>query len=109
MTEINPETVTEVIPSNPETVQKITSIWKENGGTDEQLDTWVRKNNNDVALDALSGDRQLAMLQVLETKKAEREAKAAENLNTVAGNAAPVPPTPNEVAGNVAESSTTPK
>lgn len=82
----------EPIPSNPETVEKIKTIWKESGGTDEQLDKWVRKNNNDVALDVLSGDRQLAMLQVLEVKKAEREKKAAENLDTVAG----PPPTTQE-------------
>lgn len=81
----------EPVPSNPETVSEIKSIWKENGGTDEQLDTWVRKNNNDVALDALTGDRQLAMLQVLKAKKAEREAKATENLNTVAGPPSSIP------------------
>lgn len=82
-----PEKPPEPVPSNPETAQKIKDIWKENGGTDEQLDTWVRKNNNDVALDVLTGDRQLAMLQVLEAKKAEREAKAKENLDKVAGEA----------------------
>lgn len=85
------ERPTEVVPSNPETISKIKNIWKENGGTDEQLDTWVRKNNDDVALDALSGDRQLEMLQVLETRKEkDREAKANENLDKVAG---PLPET----------------
>lgn len=81
------EKLPEPIPSNPETVQKIKDIWKENGGTEEQLDAWVRKNNNDVALDVLSGDRQLGMLQFLSAKKAEREAKAKENLDKVAGEA----------------------
>lgn len=82
-----PEKPPEPIPSDPETVQKIKDIWKENGGTEEQLDAWVRKNNNDVALDVLSGDRQLGMLQFLSAKKAEREAKAKENLDKVAGEA----------------------
>jgi hypothetical protein len=72
-------------PSNPEVVEKIQSIWKENGGTEEQLDTWVKKNNNNIALDDLPGDRQQAMLTVLEAKKTEREEKAKANLTTVAG------------------------
>lgn len=72
---------------DPEIVEKIRAIWKENGGTEEQLDTWVKKNNNDVGLDDLKGDRQQAMLTVLEAKKAEREEKAKANLTTVSGEA----------------------
>jgi hypothetical protein len=71
------------LPSDPEMVEKIQTIWKESGGTDEQLDIWVRKNNNSIALGNLTRDRQEAMLKVLEAKKAERESKAKDDKNTV--------------------------
>ena len=90
------EKIPEPVPSNPGTIEKIKKIWEDNGGEAAKLDAWVRKNNNGVALDALTGDRQLAMLQVLEAKKAEREAKATENLNKVAGE---MPPTKEEPEG----------
>lgn len=65
------------IPSNPATVKKIAEIWKENGGTPQQLDVWVKKNNNNVQLTQLPGDRQQAMLALLEKKKAEKTQAAA--------------------------------
>jgi hypothetical protein len=80
--------------SDPDTVKKIREIWTENGGTEEQLQAWVKKNNNDVSLDELKGDRQQAMLQVLEQKKLDREAKAKENLETVAGGDTSTEPKP---------------
>jgi hypothetical protein len=62
-------------PSNPQIIEKIQKIWTEGGGTIETLDSWVKKNNNNLSLDKLSGERQASLLQVLEAKKA---AKAAE-------------------------------
>lgn len=91
------------LESDPETVEKIRTIWKENGGTPEQLEAWVKKNNNDISLDDLKGDRQLAMLQVLEAKKAERESKANDNLNTVAGETPANPQQPPNTAETSAE------
>lgn len=77
--------VAKPIPSNPETITSIRTIWTEGGGTLEKLEDWVKKNNNGTGLGDLTGDRQQAMLLVLESKKAEREAKATANLNSVAG------------------------
>lgn len=71
--------------NDPELTKAIKKIWKESGGTPEQLEIWVKKNNNNLGLDALKSDRQQAMLTVLEAKKKERETKAAANLDTVAG------------------------
>lgn len=67
------------VPSNPETIEKIKTIWKENGGTEEKLDSWVKKNNNGVALTDLTGDRQEALLTYLEAKKAEKQNKPETN------------------------------
>jgi hypothetical protein len=63
--------------NDPDLTKAIKKIWEESGGTPEQLDTWVKKNNNGSALDDLKSDRQQAMLTVLESKKAEKEASAA--------------------------------
>ncbi len=100
----NPPDNVDEDPSNPETVTAIKSIWTENGGTDEQLDTWVRKNgsNNSLPLEELTGSRQKALLTVLEAKKADREAKANSNLETVAG-AVPSTTEPAAAATEVSE------
>lgn len=65
-------------PSNPVIAAEIERIWKEKGGTEETLVAWVKKNNNDMLLNQLSGDRQAALLTYLQKRKAEKSKKPTE-------------------------------
>jgi len=62
------------VESDPELVKKIQAIWKEGGGTEEQLTSWVKNNNGGLGLNDISGNRQQAMLTRLEAKRAQSNA-----------------------------------
>src|SRR5580765_778755 len=62
------------VESDPELVKKIQAIWKEGGGTEEQLTSWVKNNNGGLGLNDISGNRQQAMLTRLEAKRAQSKA-----------------------------------
>lgn len=53
----------------------IKTIWSEGGGTEDQLDKWVKNNNGGLGLMEISAHRQQAMLTRLEAKKAQSEKK----------------------------------
>lgn len=67
-----------VVPNDPELTKSIKKIWENNGGTEEQLDIWVKKNNNNMSLDQLPGDRQKAILTFLENKKKKEPTQPTE-------------------------------
>lgn len=63
------------VEPSQEIADKITAIWKEGGGTDEQLTKWVKNNNGGLGLMEVSAHRQQAMLTRLEQKKAQAAAE----------------------------------
>ncbi len=66
------------VDPSEELANQIKQIWKDGGGTDEQLEKWVKNNNGGLGLMEVSAHRQQAMLTRLEQKRAQAAQKTEE-------------------------------